>query len=331
MDKSGAFVLKSSVVITMSDVDALTRVHTYIDTVATRYKTHQNALYLEGVCVALEYLLDQEVSTVNDVALLEAIKQAAAAIEAVALDKETVRKAVQLALLHGFKEAQITNAQMTPDTVGIFLSYLIGKLYPKNPPKRVFDPLVGTGNLLATLALHGAPLETIIGVDDDPLMARIARNVLDALDLRNQIYLQDTLTFAGPEVDLMVSDFPPHPRDGSKPYLPYYVILHHLRHLKVGHYAIFIIENDFFDHAKGQTFRAMLAEDAHLFGLIKLDESLFSTMPKSLLIIKKKIDAEEKLDDFLLVDLPAFTDQAAFARSLQTMDRWFKKKEVDIQ
>lgn len=315
----------------MSEVDLLTRVHTYLDTVATRYATHQKALYLEGVCAALEFLLDRTVKTVEDASVLEAFEQAAAKIDAVALEKETVRKAVQLALLHGFKEAQITNAQMTPDTVGIFLSYLIDKLYPKTKPTHIFDPLVGTGNLLATLYLHGHLKSTVLGVDDDPLMARIARNLFDALELTNQVYLQDTLTYTGPMVDLMVTDFPPHPKDGSKPYLPYYVILHHLRTLKVGHYALMLIENDFFEHAKGQTFREMLAEEAHLFGLIKLDEGMFKTMPKSVLILKKKTEAAETLDDFLLVDLPAFTDQAAFARSLETMDRWFKKKEVDIQ
>jgi site-specific DNA-methyltransferase (adenine-specific) len=68
-----------------------------------------------------------------------------------------------------------------------------------------------------------------------------------------------------------------------------------------------------------------------MFGLIKLDESLFKNHPKSILILKKKGEEDEILDHFLLVDLPPFSDQTAFNQALGKMESWFKKKEVDVQ
>ncbi|MFW5838450.1 MAG: class I SAM-dependent methyltransferase [Bacillota bacterium] len=303
----------------------------YLDAVAMALYDQDKTLYLEGVKYALEFLLDDEINKEVFESTSTKMKQAKRSILKLSFDPETIRKAIQLALLRGFKHAKITNAQMTPDTIGIFISYLIKKLYPENPPKQVLDPLVGTGNLIATLSNHYKSSFMVHGIDDDPLMCDLARNMCDSLDIEQQIYLQNTLTFQAGAYDLIVTDFPPKKVGDKLEYLPYLTIIHHLDHLKEGHFFIAVIENDFFDQKQNNVFKKLLKEKAHMFGLIKLDESLFKNHPKSILILKKKGEDDNILDNFLLVDLPPFSDQTAFNQALGKMETWFKKKEVDVQ
>ncbi len=313
----------------MKPSEAIEQFFMYLDHCAERYSKHLKKSYLEGLNEAINFLLDDE-TTFDNETLNAFFKKEKLKVVNQAYDKETIRKSIQLSLLRGFKTDRITNAQMTPDTIGIFLSYLINKLYAKEPLK-VLDPLVGTGNLIAALANHvDEPLD-IHGVDDDPLMCKLARNLFDALEMKHQIFHQDTLTFNLGPYDLMVTDFPPKSVSQKSGYLPYYTIVHHLEHLAPEKYFIAVIENDFFDQKEHPTFKEILQEKAHLFGLIKLDESLFKTHPKSILILQKKSKPSDKLDDFLLVDLPSFTDLDAFNKALYKMDQWFKKKEVDVQ
>jgi site-specific DNA-methyltransferase (adenine-specific) len=303
----------------------------YLDAVAMALYDQDKTLYLEGVKYALEYLLDDEIKKELSDSTDTQIKQSKQDVLELSFDPETIRKAIQLALLRGFKHARITNAQMTPDTIGIFISYLIKKLYPENAPKLVLEPLIGTGNLIATLSNHYKSPFTVHGIDDDPLMCDLARNVCDSLDIDQQIFLQNTLTYQAGLYDLIVTDFPPKKIGDKLEYLPYLTIIHHLDHLKEGHFFIAVIENDFFDQKQNGVFKKLLNEKAHMFGLIKLDESLFKNHPKSILILKKKGEEDETLDNFLLVDLPPFSDQTAFNQALGKMESWFKKKEVDVQ
>ncbi len=53
---------------------------------------------------------------------------------------EDVRKAIQAIVLRGFKDMKIPNGNTTPDTLGIFMAYLITKICSyKN--LSILDPL----------------------------------------------------------------------------------------------------------------------------------------------------------------------------------------------
>lgn len=303
----------------------------YIDKLGMALYAYDKRMYLNSINDALSYLLDDTLSGQYPDDIVKLFQSEKAKIINQAFDKEVIRKAIQLALLRGFKHAKITNAQMTPDTLGMFMSYLIKKLYQEKPLEYVFDPLIGTSNLVSTIYNHyGTPFK-VIGVDDDPLMCDLARNFLDSLEIDHQIYFQDTLSFLGEKFDLIVTDFPPQDKTKQSMYLPYHAIVHHLDHIKNEHYFIALIENDFFDQKQQALFKELIAPKAHLYGLIKLDESLFKTHAKSILILKKKTHETDSIKDFLIVDLPSFTDIENFNKALSNMEQWFKKKEVDVQ
>ena len=64
--------------------------------------------------------------------------------------KEEIRKAYQLVILKGMKENVQPNHQMTPDSVGMLISYLVDK-FIQQPSFRLLDPAIGTGNLITTV------------------------------------------------------------------------------------------------------------------------------------------------------------------------------------
>lgn len=303
----------------------------YLDQSAMRLYEADKTPYLEGISLALSFLLDDTISknvTANVHQDLTAYK---AAILHQSFPKESVRKAIQLALLKGFKHMEITNSMMTPDSIGMFIAYLLKKLYDNQKNLKVLDPLLGTGNLCATLHNHYADSLRFIGLDADSLLCHIARNFFDALEMKHGVYHQDTLTYQGPAVDLIVTDFPIESQSRKHSYFPYEVIMHHQASLKPYGFFLAIIENDFFEQKEAPGFKKRLLEKMHLFGLIKFDEGLFKNHPQSLLIMQKKHQASETIDDFLLADLPPFTEQKAFQRTLDQIEEWFKKRKVDEQ
>ena len=313
---------------TMSENGNVEAFYDYLDSVATLLYDKHDKPYLKGVHQALDFLLDETLKEDFPSATMWRLKDAKETVVSLRFPKEEVRKAVQLALLKGFKHERITNSMITPDSIGMFLAYLVKKLYGTENVSTILDPLAGPGNLLATLHNHYSEDIMFYAVDSDALLCKLGRNLLDALEAQHQYFHQDTLTYKGPAVDLIVADFPVESVNRRHTYFPYQVILHHLRHLKPGGYFIAVIENDFFDQNEGPNFKKQLMEEAHLFGLVKLDEGLFENHPQSLLIMEKKTEPSEgPRQDFLLVDLPPFRDEKAFQDALFKIDEWFKNKK----
>lgn len=303
----------------------------YLDQTAMRLYEADKTPYLEGLSLALSFLLDDTFSKAITPSVQTDITAYKEAILHQSFSKESVRKAIQLSLLKGFKHMEITNSMMTPDSIGMFVAYLLKKLYNNQKDLTVLDPLNGTGNLCATLHNHYADSLKFTGLDADPLLCHIARNFFDALEMKHEVFHQDTLTYEGPKVDLIVTDFPIETQNRKHSYFPYEVILHHQAFLKPYGFFLAIIENDFFDQKEAPGFKKRLLENMHLYGLIKFDEGLFKNHPQSLLIMQKKHEASETIDDFLLADLPPFTEQKAFQRTLNQIEDWFLKRKVDEQ
>lgn len=309
----------------MINKENIEKIFDYLDKTAILfYETHKKD-YLSSLNEAFNYLLDDEFDETYDSEFIEQIKALKESIEGTTFQNEEVRKAVQLCLLRGYKHSQLTNALMTPDTIGIFISYLIKKLYRNKEVKTILDPLVGTGNLLYTIVNHLEHDVKAFGVENDILKCKLARNIGDMMDIENEVFYQDTLTYYDYGFDLVVTDIDSeYSEDG---YFPYKVINHHLDAIKDGTYIISIIDNDFFEQDKNQVFKDEISKKGQIFGLIKLSETLFKNNPKSILIIRKKSETEAQLNDFLLVDLPSFTDLENFNNTINHIDTWFANRE----
>ncbi|MFW5894321.1 MAG: class I SAM-dependent methyltransferase [Bacillota bacterium] len=313
----------------MEEINNVETVYAYIDQVASMVEEKSGASYLEGINEALNLLLDHAMEIPLDLESEKALEASRQSMENRTFSKEDVRKGIQLALLKGFKTLDVTNAMMTPDSIGIFIAYLLKKLYEEDESLSVLDPLSGTGNLLATLSNHYEAGMSFTAIEADAILSKTTENFLDALDIEHKTLNQDTLAFTSEPFDLVVTDLPIESIDRKDAYFPYQIILHHLEHVKRGGYFIALIENNFFDQNEADDFKGRLLEDAHLFGLLKLDEGLFTNHPKSILILQRKMDKKDTMEQFLLADLPSFNDEEAMGRSIQKIDQWFKNRKVD--
>jgi site-specific DNA-methyltransferase (adenine-specific) len=298
----------------------------YFDKVADILYHNYQKSYIEGMNEAFNYLLDDKFENeylAEDVKKITDLKNEITDID---FNSEEVRKGVQLGMLKGYKHTFSSNALITPDTIGIFIGYLVKKLYKNKPIKTLLDPLIGSGNLVYTVLNYLEIDAKVYGVDNDLLKCNLARNLGDLMDYENEMFFQDTLSYFDEGFDLLLTDMPL----SEEPYLPYKVINHHLDSLKDEGYFISLIENDFFEKENNDIFKKEVEQKGYIFGLIKLSETLFKNNPKSILIIRKKIKSLGKPKDFLLVDLPSFNDIDAFNKTIIQIDDWITRKEDEI-
>jgi site-specific DNA-methyltransferase (adenine-specific) len=258
-------------------------------------------------------------------------------------EKETIRKAYQLAVLKGMKEATQPNHQMTPDAVGLFISYLVRKFMEGKNRYSLLDPAVGTGNLLMTvLNYEGEKVEHASGIDVDDLLIKLAYVNANLHEHPVQLFNQDSLQplFIDP-VDLAIGDLPVgyYPNDegaaGYKvkaeeghTYAHHLFIEQSLNHLKPGGYAVLLVPNNLFETEQAKQLHAYLKEDAIIQGLIQLPLSLFKqeSSAKSIFILQKKGEGVVPPKEALLVDLPKFSNKEAMNRIMTEINKWFQTK-----
>jgi site-specific DNA-methyltransferase (adenine-specific) len=298
----------------------------YFDEVANLLYENYHKTYLEGMNEAFNLLLDDKFNEEYRQEDIDALKVAKTNISGIAFEREEIRKSVQLGLLKGYKHAYMSNALITPDTIGIFVGYIVEKLYKNQKLENVLDPMIGSGNLIFTALNHMKKSLKIYGVDNDLLMCNLVRNIADLQEYKNEVFYQDTLTYFDQGFDLILTDLP---ISQDVDYFPYKAINHHIDSLTNGGYLIALIENDFFEKKDIKIFQSEVNKKAYMFGLIKLSETLFKNNPKSILIIRKKLEGEIPPKEFLLIDLPSFNDTEGINNSIIKIDEYFKKREEE--
>ncbi len=207
---------------------------------------------------------------------------------------EDVRKAMQAIFLKGFKEMRILNGNTTPDTLGIFIAYLITKLNA-NKKITILDPLCGTGNLLHTVINHLDKECTSFACDHDVWMTKLTKMVSDLLGIPVELYLQDTRNLSLKDMDCILFDMPNVILEEKKSYFPYEAILHYKEMLKPDGAMIAILGSDFFNYDKNQEFKKQLLQDCSIIGLIELPDSMFVAKPKIILVIQKCMYLQKEL------------------------------------
>jgi site-specific DNA-methyltransferase (adenine-specific) len=258
--------------------------------------------------------------------------------------KEEIRKAFQLSILKGLKEGAHPNHQMTPDTIGLFLGYLVSKFVGNQKDLSLLDPAVGTGNLLTTI-LNYISIEHIesYGVDVDDLLIKLAYINANLQEHPVQFFNQDSLErLLIDPVDIVVSDLPvgyyPNDIEASKYKLQAdegHSFSHHLfieqsiKHTKENGYLFFIVPNSLFGTKEAPKLNQYLREVAVVQGFIQLPYSLFKDEKhgKSILILQKKGNNSNILKQALLVELPKLTNKEAMNSIMKQIDNWFRENK----
>ncbi|UXH43879.1 class I SAM-dependent methyltransferase [Rossellomorea vietnamensis] len=311
-----------------------------IDETATLLKDELACSYLEAVAETGENLfqgdvLQEEVSELTKKRLNKKYDE----VNFSQLENENIRKAFQFAILKGMKENVQPNHQMTPDSLGLFISYLVNKFTAGMNKLTVLDPAIGTGNLLTTVLNQMPGKETqSIGVEIDEVLIKLAYVGADLQKHPLQLFNQDSLEplFIDP-VDLVLCDLPIgyYPNDlraqdyelkadEGHSYAHHLFIEQSLKHTKDGGYLFFIVPNGLFESPHSAQLQGYLKEKADIQGFLQLPLSLFKNKnsAKSILILQKKKEGIKPPKEVLLAQLPSLSNQRALQDILSKIDQW---------
>lgn len=282
--------------------------------------------YFELLEMTVQNILAGEIVTDLDEEHTAKLREIYDKIAGVDFTVEDVRKAMQAIVLRAFKEMRIPNGNTTPDTLGIFIAYLITKIC-KDQKISIFDPLCGTGNLILTVANHLDKECSLFACDNDLWMTKLTVMTADLLSTPIEVYLQDTLQLSHTNMDAVVFDMPHSVYNAEKKaYFPYQAILHYCGMLKDDGCIIGIVENDFFDYDKHREFKEKLLESMTILGLVELPDAMFVSKPKIILVLQKRVMKDKKC---FMVKLPSFTDVKEFNASLIDIEAWFEKNNYN--
>ncbi|RTR29601.1 class I SAM-dependent methyltransferase [Robertmurraya yapensis] len=256
---------------------------------------------------------------------------------------EEIRKSFQLAILKGMKESAQPNHQMTPDAVGLLVGYLVNKFVTKST-YRLFDPAVGTGNLLTTVMNQQLEKEIDgMGIDIDDLLIKLAYVNANLQQHPVELFNQDSLEPLFIELaDAVVSDLPVgfYPNDvrandfqlkseKGHSYAHHLFIEQSLNYTKPGGYLFFIIPNGLFESEEAPKLHQYLKETAYIQGILQLPLSMFrqQNAAKSILILQKKGEDVKAPKQVLLVNLPSLSNGVQVESILSKIDVWMAENK----
>ena len=254
---------------------------------------------------------------------------------------EEIRKAFQLAILKGMKEGVQANHEMTPDAVGMFMSYLFHKFMQGQNEITVLDPAIGTGNLMTTVfnsAKEGLAMSGF-GVEVDEVLIKLALVNANLQKHAIEFFHQDGLAplYIDP-VDAVVSDLPIgyYPNeigaseyklkaDEGMSYAHHLFIEQSVKHTKEGGYLFFLVPNFIFESDQAPKLHAFIKETCFIQGLLQLPVSMFKNEKnaKSIFVLQKKGSNVTMPKQALLVELPKFSNMKAMENIMDQLNTWF--------
>ncbi len=314
-------IFDSSAVVLRKELDV-----TYLEAlVETGDNLFEGAILQEELSESAIERLDREYSTFNE----ETYKG------------EEIRKAFQLAILKGMKEGVQANHEMTPDAVGMFMSYLFHKFMKGQNEITVLDPAIGTGNLMTTVFNSAQENITMsgFGVEVDEVLIKLALVNANLQKHAIEFFHQDGLAplYIDP-VDAVVSDLPVgyYPNeigaseyklkaDEGMSYAHHLFIEQSVKHTKEGGYLFFLVPNFIFESDQAPKLHAFIKETCFIQGLLQLPVSMFKNEKnaKSIFVLQKKGPSVTMPKQALLVELPKFSNMKAMEDIMDQLNTWF--------
>ncbi|ASE33899.1 class I SAM-dependent methyltransferase [Mammaliicoccus sciuri] len=253
------------------------------------------------------------------------------------------RKAFQFAYLSLLKEEVIQpNHQMTPDSIGFILSYLVN-LFNKNKTElNIVDIASGTGHLSATINEQNQD-KTLMHhlIEVDPVLQRVSIHLANFLEIPFDVYPQDAIMpLPLEEADVIVGDLPVgyYPVDERSKemilgfdeghsYSHYLLLEQAVTATRPGGYVFLIVPTNIFEGEEVKQLQKYIATETEMQAFLNFPNSLFKTEQsrKSLLILQKKDPSNTKSVEVLLANIPDFKAQSQLQTFLSEVDEWMKE------
>lgn len=303
--------------------------------------------YLEALIETGENLLDNKTVRVEDGKpsqdVVEKLKSLYQQIHIDELSAEEVRQGIQLAILKGTKEDYLQpNHQMTPDSIGSLMAYLIEVIAtPDEGEFHLSDLSVGTGNLLFTVYHFLSRANRTIqvsGVENDDLLISLAATSAALQEIPVQLTHQDALQNLLVEpADIIVSDLPigyyPLDEQAKKfdtsfdkghSYSHYLLIEQGLNYLKEGGFGFYLVPANLFETQEARTLLSFIQKVGHFQGLIQLPNVLFKNEQsrKAILIVQKQGEETKQAREVLLAKAPEFKEAEPMKEFIAEINQW---------
>ncbi|RIO74073.1 class I SAM-dependent methyltransferase [Mammaliicoccus sciuri] len=253
------------------------------------------------------------------------------------------RKAFQFAYLSLLKEEVIQpNHQMTPDSIGFILSYLVN-LFNKNKKElNIVDIASGTGHLSATINEQNQD-KTLMHhlIEVDPVLQRVSIHLANFLEIPFDVYPQDAIMpLPLEEADVIVGDLPVgyYPVDERSKemklgfdeghsYSHYLLLEQAVTATRPGGYVFLIVPTNIFEGEEVKQLQKYIATETEMQAFLNFPNPLFKTEQsrKSLLILQKKDPGNTKSVEVLLANIPDFKAQSQLQTFLSEVDEWMKE------
>ncbi len=304
--------------------------------------------YLDAMLENAENIIDDQVAVedgVPDKATVDKLQKLYQELKLRDADAETIRQVIQLSFLKVIrKDAIQANHQMTPDTIGFLMAYLIEKIVNFKRPYSIFDPAVGTGNLLTTVInqlkkSNSQPVKGY-GIDNDPAMLEVASASIALQKLDIDLFHQDSINALDiPECDIAVADLPIgyYPLDENTKnyqtraakghsYVHHLLIEQAMNYLRPGGFGVFLVPSNIFQTKESQSFVKWIQSVAYLQGLINLPSELFANpnAQKAILLLQRHGGNSKQAVKVLLGEFPSFKQPKEFGAFMQEIDQWVK-------
>lgn len=250
------------------------------------------------------------------------------------------RKAFQFSYLSLLQEENIqANHQITPDSIGLILGFLVQKFTENNKELQIVDIASGAGHLSATVneVLKDSEVMHHL-IEVDPVLSRVSVHLANFLEIPFDVYPQDAIMpLPLEEADVVIGDFPIgyYPLDGRSKemklgfeeghsYSHFLLIEQAVYALKQSGYAFLVVPSNIFEDEHVKQLQNFITTETEMQAFLNLPKTLFKNenARKSILILQKKKANETKPVEVLLANIPDFKIPNQFHGFINELNEW---------
>ncbi|MCE5089930.1 class I SAM-dependent methyltransferase [Staphylococcus devriesei] len=256
------------------------------------------------------------------------------------------RKAFQFAYLSLLQEENIqANHQITPDSIGLVLGFLVQKFSEDQEELHVVDIASGAGHLSASVN-EVLKDKTVMHhlIEVDPVLSRVSVHLANFLEIPFDVYPQDAIMpLPLEEADIVVGDFPIgyYPLDERSKemklgfeeghsYSHYLLIEQAITALKQTGYAFLVVPSNLFEGEHVKQLENFIATETEMQAFLNLPKTLFKNenARKSILILQKKKANETKPVEVFLANIPDFKNPNQFQDFISELNQWMQDNHL---
>jgi len=260
------------------------------------------------------------------------------------LNPEQRRQVLQLQLVATMHADGLpANYQVTPDAIGLWFTVIAEAYFAKQDEARVLDITLGTGNLLATVALSLQQKDkTVIGsgIENDDTMITIASGMAALTDMEWNLVHDDAMQVSLPDQELVIGDLPIgyYPGEVADDFvtksaegrsLVHQVLIEQgMRQVKPGGLGLFLVPVNALESK--ELLRYFGEDDVYFQGMIQLPEKLFADVKqaKSILMLQRAGGDSQQANPAMIGLAPEMRDLAGIRDFVKELQDWMAENKI---